>query len=141
MTIKTLRQIREEAGSPSIPFEHNPKIGWWADHPSHLTVYHGTHDDNVHNIVKNGLTHKDPRTGMISVTHDPHTAHGYASMSKSGGEYHFRKVGGNPVSTPHEHRSVVKIQIPKDWAAKHIDPHLHGNIGQAANKMKDKAEI
>lgn len=126
-----------------LPFDHNANIGWWkdkADKEGYHTVYHGTHKRNLPTILKNGLTHKDPRTGMISVTHDPHTAHGYAAMSGSGGESNFRKAGAKAVNTPHEDRVVLKMRLPKDFVDKHMDHQFHGNPNhQNRNKMADKA--
>ena len=81
--------IEKTTEAKEIPFEHHPHVGWWkdkAEKDGYHTVYHGTHKRNLPHILKHGITHKDPRTGMISVTHDPHTAHGYAAMSGSGGE-------------------------------------------------------
>lgn len=131
-------KIKEE------PFEHNPKIGWWNDGRKHITLYHGTHERNHDSIVKNGIDKKDPTTGMISLTADPHTAHGYASMSSAGGEAHFRaakKKGkkSKAVSTPEENRVVYKLHVPIDWLHKHLDPNMRGNIGMAKGKLSDKA--
>lgn len=130
--------LREES-TATMPFEGNPKVGWWKSQ-KHMTVYHGTHDDNVQHILKHGLNHADPTSGMVSVTHDPHTAHGYAAMSASGGEHHFRKAGGSPTNTPHDKRSVVKMKIPMSWASRNMDQHLRGNIGQAQGKMHDESK-
>ena len=121
-----------------VPFEKNPKIGWWkdkAEEDGHHVVYHGTHKRNLPQILKHGINHKYPKTGMISVTHDPHTAHGYASMSGSGGERNFRKAGAKAVHTPHEDRVVLKIHLPKDHP---IDGHLRGNVGDKHDNMKNK---
>src|SRR5271156_4750018 len=78
---------------PKVPWEKNPKIGWWKDHPKHLVMYHGTHDSRVANIAKHGIHAPEhgPTAGHVSMTHDPHTAHGYASMH--GGETAFRGAG------------------------------------------------
>ncbi|MBD99746.1 MAG: hypothetical protein CMO34_07890 [Verrucomicrobia bacterium] len=121
-----------------LPYDKNPKIGWWKDKAKehgHHVVYHGTHKKNLPNILKHGINHKDPDTGMISVTHDPHTAHGYAAMSGSGGEKNFRKVGKKAVHTPHEDRVVLKIHLPKDHP---IDGHLRGNVGDKHDNLKSK---
>jgi len=125
-----------------IPFEHNPKIGWWRDH-DHMIGYHGTHARNVDTIMQNGIDRPDPKTGMISITHDPHTAHGYAAMSASGGEAHFRdaRTGSgapNAVHTPHEHRAVVKMRLPMKWVHDNMDHTLRGNIGHVRDRMADK---
>ena len=122
-------------------FDRNPSIGFWRDHPSdHITVYHGTHERNVPHILKHGLTRKDPRTGMISVSHDPHTAHGYAAMSSSGGESHFRAAGGKAVHTPEHERSVIKMRIPREWAEEHMDHSLSGNSPEAKRRLSSREE-
>lgn len=128
--------ISEEA--KEIPFEKNPKIGWWrdkAEQDGYHTVYHGTHVRNLKSVLKHGLTHKDPKTGMISVTHDPHTAHGYASMAGAGGEAEFRKGSSANIAkhTPDHERIVLKMHIPKHFVDKHLDPNLSGNY-RLANK-------
>lgn len=139
---KKSTEIYDNQSDSSLPavaedFDHNPDIGWWKSH-KHMTVYHGTHDKNVPHILKHGLNHKDPTSGMISTTHDPHTAHGYASMSNAGGEHHFRKAGGKPRNTPHEERSVIKLKIPHHWAKKHMDTELRGNLNDTKKRMSDE---
>lgn len=135
--------IEKTTEAKEIPFEHHPHVGWWkdkAEKDGYHTVYHGTHKRNLPHILKHGITHKDPRTGMISVTHDPHTAHGYAAMSGSGGEANFRRAGAKAVHTPHEDRVVIKMHLPKHFVDKHHDPHFHGNPNHGnRNKMTDKA--
>lgn len=116
-------------------FDHDPHIGWWEDHDT-VTLYHGTHEKNHESVMKNGINKKDPKTGRISLTLDPHTAHGYAAMS---GEYHFRRAQGRPVSVPHEKRVVYKVQVKKDWLKKHMDHNLRGNIGIAKDKLNNRA--
>jgi hypothetical protein len=122
-----------------IPFERNPSIGWWEDQ-AQVTVYHGTHDKNVDNILQNGLTRADPQTGMISVTSDPNTAHGYAAMSGAGGEAAFRKAGARPVHVPHEDRSVIKFKLPIQWLKQNMDTTFSGNIGTAKTHLTSKDE-
>lgn len=126
-----------------VPFDKNPHVGWWkdkAEKDGYHTVYHGTHKKNLDSILKHGLNHRDPRTGMISVTHDPHTAHGYAAMSGSGGERNFRKAGAKAVHTPHEDRVVLKMHIPKEFVDKHMDHEFHGNPKHGnRTKMADKS--
>ena len=112
----------------------NEQTGWLWD-KDHITVYHGTHKRHVESIKKNGLNKPDPKTGMISVAPDPHTAHGYAAMS---GETDFRAAGSKAKHVPHEDRRVVKMRIPKTWAQKHMDQNLSGNIGNARERMKSK---
>jgi len=124
-----------------LSFPSRTNHGWWADNQS-LNLYHGTHKRNVNSIKKEGISVPDPRTGMVSMTLDPNTAHGYAAMSSGErrGEASFRRAGKKAVSTPPEDRAVTHWQIPMEWAKKHIDPQLRGNIGNASNKMKDKTE-
>lgn len=136
-----LREKKENYSHREIPFEHNPKVGWWDDeHKDHVIVYHGTHKRNMHDIYKHGITHKDPTSGMISVALEPHTAHGYASMSAAGGEHHFRYSGGKARNTPHEDRTVFKLKIPKKWIHQHKDPNFHGNLGHSHKRLTDKSE-
>lgn len=116
--------------SKELPYDKHVSVGWWRDKAKkdgYHTVYHGTHKKNLESILKNGLTHKDPKTGMISVTHDPNTAHGYAAMSGAGGERNFRKAGAKVVNTPHEDRVVLKMHIPNEFMEKHMDHEFHGN--------------
>lgn len=124
-----------------IPFDKTTDHGHWTDDSKdHVIVYHGTHKRNVEAIKKTGLNRPDPKTGMISVTMDPHTAHGYAAMSGSGGEANFRKVGGGAVNTPHEDRAVLKYKIPKKWLHDNMDHDLSGNVGDARKRMASKDE-
>lgn len=124
MSIKSFRKFLEE------------QSGWLWD-KEHITVYHGTHKRNVSAIKKNGLNRKDPKTGMISVTPDPHTAHGYAAMS---GEHDFRAAGNKAKHVPHEDRRIIKMKIPVSWAKEHMDHNLSGNIGHARQRMASKDE-
>lgn len=125
-----------------IPYDKNIKHGWWADREDHIDLYHGTHEKNVPHIAKSGVSVPDPRTGMVSMTPDPNTAHGYAAMSSGErrGEHSFRKAGAKAETTPHENRAVTKFRVPMSWVKQHVDPNLQGNIGVAANRMKDKGE-
>lgn len=123
---------------PKLPFDKNADPGWHQD-GDHMVVYHGTHEKNIPSMLKHGLNRPDPKTGMISVTHDPHTAHAYASMSGGGGEASFRKAGAKVVSTPHNERAVVKMKIPMEWAKEHMDHKMGGNMGaeDKENDLKD----
>jgi len=119
-------------------WQKDPKIGWWRDqHPDHYVVYHGTHEKNLAGITKNGITKSKNASGKeeVSMTHDPHTAHGYASMH--GGEANFRGVGGKAQHTPHEHRAVIVAHVPKDWAHEHMDHDFGGNMDR--KKLSDKS--
>lgn len=130
--------LSEEA----LPYDKNAKIGFWkdqGDREGYYTLYHGTHEDNVESMMKHGLNKPDPTTGMISTTPDPDTAHGYAAMSGTGGETQFRKLHNKAVNTPHEERAVIKMRIPKEWADKHIDPELRGNLGNTRDRMLNKS--
>ena len=128
-------RISELTETTEVPFEPNPKIGWWKDQPNFYMVYHGTNIKNLPNILLNGLTKPDPKTGMISVTFDPHTAHGYAAMS---GESDFRKAGAKAITVSHEDRVVLKIKLPKDFVEKYADPEMSGNMDRS--KMTDKSK-
>lgn len=125
-----------------IPFDKTTNHGWWADREDHIDLYHGTHKKNVPHIERHGVSVPDARTGMVSMTPDPHTAHGYAAMSSGErrGEASFRKAGAKAVTTPHEDRAVTKFRVPMSWVKANVDPNLQGNIGVAANRMKDKGE-
>lgn len=120
-----------------IPFDKATNHGFWGDN-DYVTVYHGTHKRNVSAIENSGLNRPDPKTGMISVTMDPHTAHGYAAMSGSGGEANFRQVGSKVVNTPHEDRAVLKYRLPSNWLRDNMDTNFGGNVGETRNRMMDK---
>lgn len=138
---KFLAFLTEKKGEQShadkeIPFEHDPKLGWHGDHDM-VTVYHGTHKKNIHSVYTNGLDHRDPTSGKISLALEPHTAHGYASMSAAGGEHHFRYSGGKARHTPHEDRVVFKLRVPRHWLNSNKDHDHHGNIGHARQHLLD----
>lgn len=118
-----------------LPWHGHPKIGWWQDQ-EHLTLYHGTYKSNLHSVLKNGITHKDPKTGMVSMALEPNTAFGYASMH--GGKANFRKVGGKAQHVPDKDRVVVVAKIPKHFITQHHDVKLGGNIGDASKRLKDQ---
>lgn len=122
-----------------LTFDKNPKLGWYHD-GDHIVGYHGTHERHIDSVYKNGLNRPDPKTGMISVALDPHTAHGYAAMSSAGGEAHFRTAGAKVTTTPHHERAVFKVRIPKDWAHEHMDHGLGGNIGDARKRLSSQSE-
>lgn len=126
-----------EQSERKIPWEGRRPIGWWK-HGDHLTLYHGTHERHIPSMLQHGINKPDPKTGMYSTTPDPHTAHGYASMSGAGGESGFRN--GKAVHTPDEQRAVVKMHIPHKWAEKHMDHDLRGNLGDTRGKMQDETK-
>lgn len=123
--------------SKEIPFDKKRKIGWWRHgEDGHYVLYHGTHEMHTKSVLKDGINKPDPKTGMYSTTPDPHTAHGYASMSGAGGESGFRN--GKAVHTPSHNRVVFRLHVPKNWAEKHMDHDLRGNLGATRDKMMDK---
>lgn len=127
--------IEKETVSPKLPFDKTVHQPWHQD-GEHMIVYHGTHEKNVSSMKREGINRPDPKTGMFSVTHDPHTAHAYAAMS--GGEAHFRS-SSKATTTPHNNRAVLKIKIPMHWAKEHMDHNMSGNIGAEdhTNDLKD----
>lgn len=126
--------------SKELPWDGKRKIGWWKDgEDDHIVVYHGTHKRNVPSILQNGLDHPDPKTGMISTTPDPHTGHGYAAMSGSGGEANFRSAGAKAQHTPGKDRAVIRLHIPKKWAEENMDQNLSGNVGVTRDRMRDRS--
>ena len=127
--------------SKKLEFDKHRKIGWWRDGENdHLVLYHGTHESHTDSVLRNGINRPDPQTGMISTTPDPHTAHGYASMSGAGGESGFRSSVGKAVHTPEHQRVVFRLHIPKKWAEKHMDSNLRGNLGSTRDRMMDRTQ-
>lgn len=118
-----------------MPFNSNPDIGWWQDHES-LRMYHGTNQANLKSIFKNGVSKKDPETGLISLAFEPNTARGYASMY--GGEATFRQAGDKAEHVPMNERVVIVMNIPMHWINHHMDPTLSGNIGEAKERLLNK---
>lgn len=118
-----------------MPFDSNPIIGWWRDQ-NPLRMYHGTNKANLESVLKNGITHRDPTTGLISLAFDPNTARGYASMS--GGEANFRKAGANAKYVPIDKRITIVVELAQRWIESYMDPRLSGNIGDAKEKLLNK---
>lgn len=134
------RWLMEQTEAKRLPFDKQTKRrGWWRE-GDHYILYHGTHERNVQSMIKSGINRPDPSTGMYSTTPDPHTAHGYAAMSGAGGEAHFRGTSAKATNTPHSERAVLKLKIPADWAERHMDADLRGNMGDAKKRMMDKNE-
>lgn len=133
-----LQFIAEEHKLPKLPFPKRLPLKWW-NHGTHIDLYHGTHERNLERISREGIRNKDPVTGMVSTTPDPHTAHGYAAMSGAGGEAGFRRANGRvkASNTPEEHRAVVHLRIPREWHERHVCKSLGGNIGDAHKRMTD----
>ena len=127
-------------GLQKMPWQKDPKIGWWKDQPDHYVMYHGTHERNLSGIAKGGIhaPSSGSTAGNVSMTHDPYTAHGYASMSGAGGETGFRNAGQKAVHTPHENRAVVVAHIPKDWAHQHMNHEMRGNVPETREKLTSK---
>ncbi len=123
-----------------MPFDKDPKIGWWKDQGDHYTMYHGTHKKNVAGIMKSGI--KAPSSGStkgwVSMTHDPYTAHAYASMH--GGESAFRGAKDRAETTPHKDRRVMVAHIPKDWAHANMNQQMRGNVGTAQHHLSDRSK-
>lgn len=117
-----------------LQWNRNPDIGWWKDQDI-LTLYHGTHEDNLSDILKNGLNKFHPN-GHISLAFDPNTAHGYASMH--GGETRFMAAGKKARHVPEEERVVLAFEIPMKWLEKNMDARLGGNTGNK-KKLQDKS--
>lgn len=151
--MKTPKEVAKQLLETAEALEHqlqkhdwhkNPKIGWWQDHheehPDHYVMYHGTHEKNLGGIAKHGI--HSPKSGStagwVSMTHDPHTAHAYASMH--GGETAFRGAGQKAQHTPHEHRAVVVAHIPKKWAHENMNHHLRGNMPDVKDRLQNKAK-
>lgn len=139
--MKSFKQYLSENVIPKIRAASAKfKKGWWLDKDV-ITFYHGTHKDNLPFIQKNGIV--APKTGStagwVSLALDPLTAHGYASMSGSGGETKFRTVGGKPVNVPHGDRITFVIRIPKSEVLSKMAPE-RGAMQSTANRLKDKDE-
>lgn len=111
---------------------------FWADNTDHIVVYHGTHKDNIPYIRKNGISNKDPKTGMISVafgSHGKNVAHGYAAMS---GERFFRQAGKKAVTVPKEDRRVVVAHLPMDWVRANVDTDFGGNPSEIKTRLRSR---
>jgi len=130
-------KIRDLLEDYNIPYDTNPTIGFWGD-ADFVVGYHGTHERNVPAMLEQGINRPDPKTGMISITLDPNTAHGYAAMSGTGGEARFRAANGRAANTPHEERAIFKLKIPMAWIKQHMDPNLRGNLGIVKDRMANK---
>lgn len=136
-----LSEITADGTAPlpePLPFDRGADPGWYRE-GDHIVAYHGTHVRNVADILEKGLNRPDPKTGMISVTLDPLTAHAYAAMSGSGGEAGFRGAGGRATTTPPGERAVIRMRIPRAWVDANMDPGLGGNMGieDATNDLVD----
>jgi hypothetical protein len=133
----SFKEFLNEAVKREIRWNTFPEIGWWKDKKK-VTLYHGTHIENLDAVMKNGLNIVDPETGMISLAFEPNTGHGYASMY--GGEQNFRKVGGKARHVPDEKRVVLVFNIPMNWIEKNMDPNFGGNMPHQKKNLSDKSE-
>ena len=120
-----------------LPWVHKPQIGWWRDQPF-LIAYHGTHERNIDIIGKTGISKLDEKTGMVSITFDPNTAHGYAAMSGAGGEANFHS-SAKPVHTPETDRAVIKMRLPLSFVLSNMNPDLRGNLPEQVLNLKEKS--
>lgn len=128
-------RLYEFTSPPKLTWPKTLNIGWWQEQ-NKLTMYHGTNKANFQLIAENGLTKKDPNTGMISLAFEPNTAQGYASMY--GGEAQFRAVGAKAVHVPLSDRIVFAFEIPMDWLKSRMDPKLGGNTPPEKAKLLNK---
>ena len=127
----------DTGGIKRLPWNKDPKIGWHEDGDT-LIMHHGTHERNLKGIAQNGINapNKGPTKGWVSMTHDPNTAHGYASMT--GGESAFRSSNRRPTSTPHHERATIVAHIPRTWAQKNMDHHFRGNTDDVVGNLRNK---
>jgi hypothetical protein len=116
-----------------LAWDGSPKVGWWLDNQT-ITFYHGTHKNNLTKVMENGLVAptQGPTKDWVSLTLDPNTAFGYASMS---GESAFRAAGGKAMSVPKEDRVVLVLKLPKSYVESKMDETLKGNMGSARDHM------
>lgn len=144
--MKTFNEFLLEKTIKKKSFDKNPKIGWWLDNDT-IRFYHGTHIRNIEYVEKNGLlapTSGDT-AGWISLALEPHTAHGYASMSGAGGETAYKAADGsfrgstNIKTTDKKERVVFIIELPKKMVLSKMAPE-RGAMQSTKNRLKDKSE-
>lgn len=136
--MKGLKQWLAEAAK-QMPWNGHPIIGWWRD-ASPITMYHGTHKDNLDSILKTGIY--SPKSGYtagwVSLAFDPNTAFGYASMS--GGETNFRSAGAKAQSVPPKDRVVLVLQFKNVAELEKIGlGPLRGMMDSTKTKLSDKS--
>ncbi len=136
--MKNFRNFLLEKKIKKVPFNKNPKIGWWLDSDP-ITFYHGTHIDNLEFISKNGIV--APKEGStkdwVSLALEPFTGRGYAAMSGVGGETAFRSAGKKVKSTPIKDRIVFVIELPKKLVLSKMAPE-RGAVQSTKRKLTDK---
>lgn len=139
MTISFKDKHKSQVTIPEIPWNSNVKIGWWRDNKE-LNLYHGTHIDNLLNIIRNGL--KAPTSGptanWVSLALEKNTALGYASMS--GGESTFRAAGSKAVHVPMNERVCLIYTFPISYVLANMNPHMRGNMDWTKNKLLNEGE-
>ena len=112
------------------------EIGWWLDKDP-VRFYHGTHKNNLRNILDNGINSpKEGSTkGWVSLALDPKTARGYASMY--GGETNFRDVNKKPKHVPLEDRVVIVLEIPQNYFLSRM-AEARGNMDNERDKLTNE---
>lgn len=130
----SFREFSEAVSLKQIPWDANPKIGWWKD-AKKLRMYHGTNIDNLEGFAKTGLSVPDPRTKLFSLAYEPFTARAFAVM---GGEARFVAAKSKALSVPENKRVVIVFDIPQTWIAQHADEDLGGNDDTHKDRLLDK---
>lgn len=81
-----------------------------------MTLYHGTHKDNVESFKAKGILANEERTnkerGTVFATPRPDVGFAYAVM---GGETNYLKAGSKAKDVPDSDRALVVLKIPKKW--------------------------
>lgn len=124
--------------SKEIPWKVHSQT-WIGDDndDKHIYLYHGTHKRNRESVVNNGISHPDPKTGMVSFALDPHTGRGYAAMSGAGGEAQFRKAGAKVEHVPMKDRDVHVWRVPKHVVRENM-ADMRGNLANEKDKLTNK---
>lgn len=146
--MKTFIELLTEGKIKKKPFDKNPKIGWWLDNDP-IRFYHGTHIRNIEYVEENGLL--APTSGdtanWISLALEPHTAHGYASMSGAGGETAYKssadgsfRSSTNIKTTDKKERVVFIVELPKSLVLSKMAKE-RGAMQSTKNRLKDRQEF
>lgn len=122
------------------PWSGNPNIGWWEDQKP-LTLYHGTHQSKIEDILKSKLVapSEGPTAHWVSLALEPNTAFGYASMR--GGESAFRAAGAKAIHVPAEERAVLILSFPggkEQLLQMGMDTRIRGNDPIAKEKLLNR---
>lgn len=134
MNMITFKQFCESKGPARLPWDSNPKIGWWESGRS-LRLYHGTNLDHLDSIAATGLDRLDARTGMISFALEPFTARAFAVM---GGEARFLAAGSKALVVPENKRVVLVFDVPRGFIQNHRDPDLRGNDPEHKQRLTNR---